>query len=98
MEHLNKYHRNITLQKKYTNDKGKEDSYTIIEYGNNANEFMPIYLNALNEIEKRLTLIEKENVILKQQIDLFKKNLNIPPPPPTEPISTRIKKPILFNL
>ena len=82
MKDLQKYHESVKKNELYL-------------YGNNSNEFMPIVFNAMKELETKILNIEKENSILKQQIEILKKLNNVPPPPP-ETIA-RIKKPIIFE-
>jgi hypothetical protein len=80
MDQLNKHHKSKTQNNKYKCDKtNKELTYETYHYDNTPQEFVPLLINAINELKERISILENKLVMgTESKIDTkVKKPLNL---------------------
>lgn len=83
MDTLNKYHKSKSQVFKYKCEKtNKELTHESFQYDNCPSEFVPLLINAINELKERIMMLENDRNIQPKTVEL----------PPT---STK-KKPIIL--
>lgn len=82
MDNLNKYHKSKSIVHKFKCEKtNKELTHESFNYDNTPSEFVPLLINAINELKERIMMLENDRNIQPKMIEI----------PPT---SSKQKKPL----
>jgi hypothetical protein len=86
MDNLNKYHKSKSQVHKFKCEKtNKELTHESFNYDNTPSEFVPLLINAINELKERICSLER---MLENDRNTQPKTIEIPP------TSSKQKKPL----